>query len=189
MCRSIVWAHPLYRYTVKVVLICGTFNFCGFRTNFGECEFTSRSEIYRTAGHGIDARTPVGLGLHIYLHVTLNRCYVDCWNYNLFNKGKEGNEEYSNYFGKGKKTTVHLNTKWWENKSHLTCTHLWLMHVWHHMKSNMNEQWDLGGHKYAHKINHQLNFEFSCDFQGKKYYICYYFNFFELFLNIIHKTP
>ena len=32
--------------------------------------------------------------------------YVDCWNYILFNKGEEGNEEYSNYFGKGKKITV-----------------------------------------------------------------------------------
>ena len=62
------------------------------------------------------------------------------------------------------------------------------MHVWHHTKSNMNEQWDLhvGGHKYAYKINHKFNFEFSCDFQSKKYSICYYFNFFELFLNIMY---
>ena len=58
-----------------------------------------------------------------------------------------------------------------------------------YMKSNMNEQWDLGGHTYAYKINHQFNIELSCDFQGKKCSICYYFNFFELFLNIIHKTP
>ena len=32
------------------------------------------------------------------------RCHVDCWNCILFNKGKDGNDEYSNYFGWEKKS-------------------------------------------------------------------------------------
>ena len=67
-------------------------------------------------------------------------------------------KEYSNYFGKGKKITVHLkflNTKWEKIITSYMYSFVTDACLWHHMKSNMNEQWDLGGHKIIGLKNKQ----------------------------------